>query len=150
MFNQDNFQIRTPENTRPTAYGIPNVLTTQQAQNRNIMHGVAYQGYSFAIPVGASVQALQIPGDCSEILGFAMSFSETVGAGINNTVTISLNNQTIFNAINIQYFNVNRLNLPPGYIAVNRITSPTSNMSLAFANGTVAAVASANFIIVYH
>lgn len=148
MFNKENFTPRTPENTKG-GYAIPNVIMTQRAQNRNILEGVAYQGYTFNVVNGASVQNLQVPGDCTEVLGFAMSF-DTALAGINNTVTIAINNQTIFNAINLQYFNVNRLLLPPGYIPVNKLVSPTSILNLSFNNGTGVTVSNVNFIIAYH
>jgi len=149
MFNKTNFTIRTPENTPGSAYSVPNVITTQRAQQRNIIQGVAYQGYTFNIANGASTQNLQIPGDCTEILGFAMSY-DTALAGLNNRITIAVNNQTIFNAINIQYFNVNRLLLPPGYIPVNKLVSPTSILNLNLDNGTGVAITNANFIVAYH
>jgi len=149
MFNAPNFTIRTPQNTVRSPYSIPNIITTPAAQRRNIIEGVAYQGYTFNVVNGASVQNLQIPGDCTEILGFAMSY-DTALAGLNNVVTIAINNQTVFNALNLQYFNVNRLLLPPGYIPVNKIVSPTSILNLNFTNGTGAAVNNVNFIVAYH
>jgi len=145
MFNQLNYPKRTPENT---PYSLVNSITTPQAQQRNIIGGIGYQGYSFAIPAGQSVQNLQIPGDASQIIGVAMSFSDTL-TGVNTTLTISINNQTCMNGLFIQYLNVNRLTFPPGYIPLNKLVSATSILNLNFNNG-VAAIAAANFIVVYN
>lgn len=141
------------ENTRPVVdskspYSIANNVMRPDVRLKNQLSNIAYQGYSFAIPAGISVQNLQIPGDCTEILGIAMSFSDTT-TGVNTILTMSINNQTVINGIFIQYLNINRLTLPPGYITINKVVSPTSILNLSFNNGT-GAIAAANFIVVYH
>jgi len=132
-----------------TPYNLPNRIMTPEAQHRNIVAGIAYQGYTFNIPNGASIQNLQIPGDCTEILGHCASWDNVTFAGFNNTLALAINNLSIFNAVNIAFLNINRFLVSPGYVPLNKLVSPTSILNLTFANGTGVLLTNFNYIIVY-
>jgi len=142
MFDKTNFTPKTP-------YNIPNNITSPAAQQRNIINGIAFQGYTFNIVNGASVQNLQLPGDCTEILGFIANIG-AVNAGFNTQVIIAVNNQNIFSSVGWELFNSSRFLVAPGYIPVNKLVSPTSILNMTFNNGTGATLLTQNFMIAYH
>lgn len=151
MFNNTRTDIfgRSANDVPKTPYSLPNAIMTKENQRKNIVEGIEFQGYTFNIINGASVQNLQIPGDCTEILGMCASYDNATFPGFNNRMVVAINNQTIFNAVNVAMLNINRFLVEPGYIPLNKRVSPTSILNLSFDNGTGATLTNFNFIIVY-
>lgn len=133
-----------------TPYSQPNqvMLPASRQQNARI-NGVSYQGYTFNIVNGGSTQNLQLPGDCNKLLGVCASWDNTTFPGFNNVIELSVNNQGILNAINVAFLNINRFLVDPGYIALNKVVSPTSLMIARFTNGTGITLTNFNLIIAY-
>jgi hypothetical protein len=62
---------------------------------------------------------------------------------------MTVNNENIFNAVNVAILNINR-NIPdPGYMPLNKIVAAQGTFTLTFANSTGATLNYLNVILVY-
>lgn len=135
--------------TQPSPYSLTNPIKSSQVQRENSLRGISRQGFTFNVPNGASIQNLQIPGDCFFILGHFASWDNTTFPGFNVPLTLSLNNQNIDSAVDLALLNINRFLVEPGWVPLNKVVSPTSILTLSFNNGTGVTVTNVNYIIVY-
>jgi len=127
----------------------PGMRKEADARLNFIQKEILYSGNYFNIPVGASTQNIQVPGNAREIIGFFASFDDATTAGFNISVTISLNNESIYDAVDLQAFSVKTLMFEPGYLPVRKAVQGTDKLQINFNNGTAVAVVPANFVIVY-
>jgi hypothetical protein len=141
------YESLTPDVKTP--YTIPNFVTSRENQVHNQLNSIGYQGFTFNIPNGASTQTLQLPGDCSLLLGVMGSWDNSTFPGFNNTITLTVNNQNILSATNVALLNINRFLVQPGYVVLNKYVSPTSLLNVALNNGTGVTLTNFNLIVAY-
>jgi hypothetical protein len=136
-------------NNPKSIYSAVNPVTNINSRQIEANFRQNYQGYTFNVAAGASVQTLTFPGDIKIIRGICASWDNGTTPGFNITMQMTVNNENIFNAVNVAILNINR-NIPdPGYMPLNKIVAAQGTFTLTFANSTGATLNYLNVILVY-